>query len=104
MTIFAMEQENRDRLRHLWEAGIKSLPILIKMTGLGRSTIYKKIKKLQKGENLKRAPGSGRKRILKGNDRRRVSQIALKNPLFSSGQIAERATVKGSSKVSCWTV
>jgi len=55
------------------------------MTGLGRSIIYKNIEKLKEGDDLKRTPGSGRKRIFKGNDRRRVSQIAAKNPLFSSG-------------------
>jgi transposase len=95
-----MEQEHRDRLKHLWEAGIKSAQKLIKMTGLGRSTIYKNIKKLKEGDDLKRTLGSGRKHILKGNDRRRFSQIAVKNPLFSSGQVAERAEVKGSPKVS----
>ncbi len=99
-----MEQEYRDRLGHLWEAGIKSVQKLVKMTGLSRSTIYKNIKKLKEGDNPKRTPGSGRKRILKGNDRRWVSQIAVKNPLFSSGQVAERAAVKMSPEVSRWTV
>jgi transposase len=65
--VFAMEQ---DRLGHLWEAGIKSVQKLIKMTGLSRSTIYKNVKKLKEGDNPKRTPGSGRKCILKGNDRR----------------------------------
>ncbi len=68
--VFAMEQEYRDRLGHLWEAGIKSVQKLVKMTGLGRSTIYKNIKNLKEGDNPKRTPGSGRKCILKGNDRR----------------------------------
>ena len=99
-----MEREQRDRLKHLWEAGIKSVQKLVKITGLSRSTIYKNIKKLKQGDDLKRAPGSGRKCILKGNDRRRVSQIAVKNSLFSSAQIAEKAAVKGSPEVSRWTV
>ena len=74
-----MEQKHRDRLRHLWEADIKSVQKLVKITGQGRSTIYKSIKKLKQGDDLKRAPGSGRKRMLKGNDLSRVSQIAVKN-------------------------
>jgi hypothetical protein len=94
VAIFAMEQKHRDRLRHLWEAGSKSVQKLIKMTSLSLSTIYKNIKRL-KGDDLKRTPGSVLKRILKGNDRHRVSQIAVKNSLFSSGQVAERAAVKG---------
>jgi transposase len=65
-----MAQKYRDRLGHLWEAGIKSVQKLVKMTGLGRSTIYKNIKNLKEGDNPKRTPGSGRKCILKGNDRR----------------------------------
>jgi hypothetical protein len=37
--VFAMEQEYRDRLGHLLEAGIKSVQKLVKMTGLSRSII-----------------------------------------------------------------
>jgi hypothetical protein len=70
LAIFAMEQEYRDRLGHLWEAGIESVQKLVKMTDLGQSTIYKNIKKLKEGDDMKRTPGSGRKRILKENDRR----------------------------------
>ena len=77
-----MEHKHRDRLRHLWEADIKSVQKLVKITGQGRSTIYKNIKKLKQGDDLKRAPGSGRKRMLKGNDRSRVSQIPVKNSIF----------------------
>jgi DNA-binding MarR family transcriptional regulator len=60
VAIFAMEQQHRDRLRNLWEAGSKSVQKLIKMTGLDQSTIYKNIKKLKgdKGvEGVRRTRG-----------------------------------------------
>lgn len=82
-----MKQKRRDKFRHLWEVGIKSVQKLIKMTGLSRAVIYKKNQRIKKGYDLKRAPGSGRKTHPKRNDQRRASQIAVKNPLFSSGQI-----------------
>lgn len=50
---------------------------MVKITGHARSTIYKNIKKL-KQDDLKRAPGSGHKRILKGNDRRQVTNCCEK--------------------------
>ncbi len=71
--------------------------------GPGSVNHLQNIKKLKEGDDLRRTPGSGRKRILKGSDRRRFSQIAVKNPLFSSAQVAERAVAKGSPEISRWT-
>jgi transposase len=99
-----MEFAHRLRLQHLYEGGIRSASRLHSITGIPLSTVYDNLKRFEEGRSWERAQGSGRHRILKPNDRRRVAQFAVHHPGWSSARIRNEATKRGTPKVTARTI
>lgn len=99
-----MEFANRLRLQHLYKAGIRSPSRLHKLTGIPLTTIYDNIKRFEEQRGAERAAGSGRHRILKPNDRRRIAQFAVHHPGWSSIKIRNEAVKRGTRKVTGRTI
>jgi hypothetical protein len=98
------EFDRRLRLENLYESGITNPRKLSDLTNIHLSNVYRNIKKIEEGKGIERQPGSGRPRILQANDRRRVYQIAKKNPYMSATKISFKAASLGSPKVSNMTI
>jgi len=98
------EFDRRLRLENLYESGITNPRKLSDLTNIHLSNVYRNMKKIEEGKGIERQPGSGRPRILQANDRRRVYQIANKNPYMSATKISFKATSLGNPKVSNMTI
>ena len=98
------EQQVRDTLQFLWDAGTHNPNDLIKATGIPPATVYRTIKKIKSGKGVGRKAGSGKVPILRGDDRRRVTQLANHNQLMNCATIAAEAASRGSPLVSRWTI
>ncbi len=96
--------ELRKRLENLYRAGITSPTILQTKTGMSRAGIYKIISKIKSGISLEIQPGRGRRPICDSNDKRRLVQIALKNPAKSGKYVQDRARDLGGPAISVRTV
>ena len=99
-----MEFANRLRLLHLYEARIRSASRLRSLTCIPLSTIRDNLKRFGEGRDAERAPGSGRDRILKPNDRRRVAQLAVHHRGWPSVRIRNEAMERGTRKVADRTI
>ncbi len=99
-----MDFSNRLRLQHLYEARIRSSSRLHSLTGIPVRTIRNNLKRFEEGRGAERAPGSGRPRILKPNDRRRVAQLATHHRGWSSARIRNEAVERGTPKVTDRTI
>ena len=97
-----MEYENRERLRHLYEAGFQSASDLHRLTSIPLRTISDNLKRFEAGKSSERAPGSGSNLILEPNDRRRIAQLAFRHQLWpseNSVEIRNEAVKRGTQDV-----
>jgi hypothetical protein len=62
------------------------------------------LERLEAGQSAERAPGSGRPRILKPNDRRRIAQLAVHHPIWPAAKIRNEAMARGSPEVTTRTI
>lgn len=99
-----MELANRERLRLFYESGIRSASHLHRLTNIPLSTIYDNLNRFEAGRSSKRASGDGRPPILKFNDRRRISQLAVHHPAWSAAKIGGEAKKRGTPDVSTRTI
>ena len=96
-------QDIRDRLEYLYRNVTLSRKELFIQSGMGLRTFQRAIKILLTGGSLSRREGSGRPPKLDGSDRRRLSAIALKNPLLSTRKVNHRFGEKSGKNVSAST-
>jgi hypothetical protein len=87
------------RLQHLYEAGIRSASKLHRLTGIPLRTKYNNLERFEEGQSSERVSGSGRHRILKPGDRRRVAQLAVHHPAWSAARIKNEAMKRETPKV-----
>jgi len=99
-----MELESRKRLEFLLNNGVTNTETLVKITGVSRATVYNVKKRLRDGRGVNRKPGSGSPPSLQANDKRRISKLAEKYPIWTREEIAKEAHKRGSPLVSPWTV
>lgn len=99
-----MEYANRERLRVLYESGIRSASTLQQLTKIPLRTIYDNLKRFEAGRSSERAGGDGRPRILKIEDRRRIAQLAVHHPTWSAAKIGKEAVKRGTPNVSAKTI
>jgi transposase len=97
-------EENRKRLEFLYTCGYTSGVALCKITGIPKSTVYDVLARIRAGEDMEHQPGAGRPRSLDANNRRRLCQLALKNPMLSAAAIRDKAVLRGCPSVSARTV
>ncbi len=96
--------KNRERLQHLYEAGITSPTELNRITGMSRSTIYRTIEKIDADGVVDRSIGSGRQPLCDVNDRRRLVGLALQHPYASSKVIGQMNIDRGGPPIAPRTV
>jgi transposase len=99
-----MELNKRKALQFLYENGTTSPQDLSRLTGIPLRTCYNVKKRFENGIGVDRVHGSGKKSKLNSNDRRRLSQIALKHPQWSAARIGNLAQKRGSPHVSPRTI
>lgn len=98
------QEESRFRLQYLYHQGYTSASALQEITGIPKSTVYDVISRIRQGQDMHHQRGAGRPRSLDANNRRRIAQIALKNPLLSAADIRLKAELRGCPHVSDRTV
>ena len=103
-SVINAEQMARNTLQWLWNEGHKDIKYLMKATGMSRATVFRNISKIKSGKDVNRKPGTGVSLKLKGNDKRRVTQLARRNPLKSCTNIAVMSNESGSPEVSPTTI
>ena len=57
---------------------------LCERTGLSLATVYRKIGRIRNGESLEIRKGRGRPQKFSASQKKAITQIALRNPLFSA--------------------
>ena len=92
------------RLEQFFTAGVTDVKTIAKRVGCHAWTVYKRLREWKKEGRITEKPRSGRPRKLDGNDRRRLHQLAVRNPLASNTLLASRLQEAGSQSVSRWTV
>ena len=60
---------------------------LCERTGLSLATVYEKIGRIRNGESLEIRKGRGRPQKFSASQKKAVTQIALRNPLFSAADV-----------------
>ena len=73
-------------------------------TKIPLAMIYRTINRIKSEKRVQRKPGSGQQPLLKRNDRRKITTLALRNSLMSCSNIAKEVAWRGSPKVSETTV
>ena len=99
-----MEFAHRLRHQHLYQSGIRSASKLHSLTNIPLRTIYDNLERFRQGRSSERAQGSGRHRILKPNDRRRIAQLAIHHSAWPAAKIRKEATKRGTQKVTTRTI
>ena len=91
-------------LQELYNQGHRTLKSLMKINNYPKSTIARNLKKIREGISLERKPGTGKAPLLKPNDRKRLIQLALRNDMNSSSDLAAKLFERGSPKVAPNTI
>ncbi len=94
----------QNRLQTLYNCGISNPTTLQVQSGASRRSVFRYLKLLKSGKELTVQPRSGRPPLCDVNGRRRLTQIALQNPLKSAQQIQLRAEELGGPPLSERTV
>ena len=99
-----MEDENNDpnadrrkTILLLYNNGITTAEDIARITGIPSSTVRRVVARIRNGEGVDRRPGQGRSRIYQTNERRRVVQLAINNPMASSQELANMTGKKRKS-------
>ncbi len=95
---------SKESLQFLYENVTHDKAKLMEMTTMPLSTFYRSYAKLARGEMLLRKKGSGRPRLLTGEDRKSLSKFALQNPLESTRRVTSKFNACRGKKVSHMTV
>ena len=74
-------------LEFLYRNGSKNPRELCERTGLSLATVYRKIGRIRNGENLEIRKGRGRPQKFSASQKKAITQIALRNPLFSAADV-----------------
>lgn len=97
-------QSQRDLLEFLFTNVSTDRATLAQRVKMCPRTFRRNMKILEDGGSLKRKQGSGRPTKITGNNKKRLSQIALKNPTFSTQNVCNRFNVLTGSSISKSTV
>ena len=71
-------------LEFLYRNGSRNPREFCERTGLSLATVYQKIGRIRNGESLEIRKGRGRPQKFSGSQKKAITQIALRNPLFFS--------------------
>ena len=99
-----MQKLRRDTLYYLFKNGLKDPKKLANLTGYSMDNVYKNIKKFNQGEDPQRKKGSGGQYKISSNDPRRLTQLALNHPKWSSARLKGEMAKRGSPAVSRRTI
>ena len=97
-------QDLRSRLENLYHTVTKNKNDLFKICHMPIRTFRRCYNILKMGGSLERKPGSGRSKKLTGQDRQKLSRIALMNPTFSARNVHQNFVRKTGKDVSRSTV
>lgn len=92
------------RLEYFFNQGVNKLNELVKLSGYSLASVKRNLKKIKRCSPMKQGKNGGRRSIYGANDRRRLYQIAIKNPSWSSIKIRTRLVQLGSPFVSTRTI
>ncbi len=87
---YTMSQSQRDLLEFLFINVSTDRSFLAQRVSMSTRTFRRSIKILEGGGSLKRKSGSGRPPKITGDSKKRITQIALKNPTFSTQNVRDR--------------
>ena len=71
-------------LQHLYDKGESDSKELSRRSGIPLRTVQRDLFKMKQGISLERKVGSGRPRLLNGQDTRRLLQLAVKDDMRTS--------------------
>ena len=71
-------------LEFLYRNGSKNPRQLGEKTGFSLATVYRKIGRIRNGESLEKRKGRSRPQKYSASQKKAITQIALRNPLFSA--------------------
>ena len=74
-------------LEFLYRNGSKNPRELCERTGFSLATVYRKIGRIRNGESLEIKKGRGRPQKSSASQKKAITQIALRNPLFSAADV-----------------
>ena len=87
-------------LEFLYRKGSKNPRDLCERTGLSLATVYRKIGRIRNGESLEIKKGKGRPQKFSASQKKAITQIALRNPLFFLPQTLRIAS-KNLTNIQC---
>ena len=94
----------REHLAFLYRRGFTSASDLHRISGAPLRTVYNVLHRIKAGVPMEHASGAGRPGHLNANDKRRITQLALRHPLKSAKWIRDRAVEAGTNVVSVRTI
>ena len=92
------------RLQQFFEAGQFNVKTIATATGANKQTVWRRRREWKRTGRLLVRHSPGRPRKLDGDQRRRLHQIAVRNPSYSNTLLASRLKECGNVTVSRWTV
>ena len=87
-------------LEFLYRNGSKNPRELCERTGLSLATVYRKIGRIRNGESLEIRKGRVRPQKFSASQKKAITQIALRNPLFFQSQTLKIAS-KNLTNIQC---
>lgn len=98
-------EKKRFVLQEVYHRGETDIGNLMRLSGMPKSTLYRNLGKLEAGNSLERAPGSGRPRKIQIPRHKQIlNQLALQHPAWPANRLAMEAHQRGVPLVSPDTV
>ena len=91
-------------LQHLYDKGESDSKELSRRSGIPLRTVQRDLFKMKQGISLERKVGSGRPRLLNGQDTRRLLQLAVKDDMRTSTDLKLELEKRRSPNVSSRTI
>ncbi len=96
--------DRRFVLEFLYKNVTQDKDVLLKSSGMPLRTFYRNYAILRTGGSLERKRGSGRPLKIQGNQKKRLVQIALKNPTYSTENVKKQFLEISDTNLSTSTV
>lgn len=104
-TVKIMTQVAKRRLvQQLYENGIREVQEFVRLTGLGKSTVYNVLYRIRNGIGMEHAQVSGRPRKIRGPDLMALLQLGRRNPRLGFRKLAKRFSRQRGIPVACETI
>src|SRR5581483_1076585 len=91
----SQKQRQREVILHLWNQGVRTARVIQLQTGIGLSTIYYNLKKLNETGSVAQKKGQGRPKKITSSASHTIVQCIRHNPKISIGDLVNKLADKG---------